>query len=253
MPRKWCQAKPCYVEDRVTADACVIKMLRSPHAHALITHLDVSKAEALPGVVHVITHLNCPDIYYTPGGQSAPEPSPLDRRMFGKKMRHVGDRVAAVVAESEEIALEALKLIDVEYEVLKPVMSIDEAMAEDAPVVHDEPVVYVAGAPDTLEDDNSHAAQRGEHMIINFPIGSRPRKNIAASIHGHIGDMDKGFADADVIIERTYNSTQAQQCPTETHICFTRMDGDRLVIHASTQVPWALTPPGRAPRGHETT
>ncbi len=59
------QAKPCYVEDRVTADACVIKMLRSPHAHALITHLDVSKAEALPGVVHVITHLNCPDIYYT--------------------------------------------------------------------------------------------------------------------------------------------------------------------------------------------
>ncbi|NHW87314.1 molybdopterin-dependent oxidoreductase Mo/Fe-S-binding subunit, partial [Escherichia coli] len=112
--------------------------------------------------VHVITHLNCPDIYYTPGGQSAPEPSPLDRRMFGKKMRHVGDRVAAVVAESEEIALEALKLIDVEYEVLKPVMSIDEAMAEDAPVVHDEPVVYVAGAPDTLEDDNSHAAQRGE-------------------------------------------------------------------------------------------
>lgn len=232
---KMVQAKPCYVEDRVTADACVIKMLRSPHAHALITHLDVSKAEALPGVVHVITHLNCPDIYYTPGGQSAPEPSPLDRRMFGKKMRHVGDRVAAVVAESEDIALEALKLIDVEYEVLKPVMSIDEAMAEDAPVVHDEPVVYVAGAPDTLEDDNSHAAQRGEHMIINFPIGSRPRKNIAASIHGHIGDMDKGFADADVIIERTYNSTQAQQCPTETHICFTRMDGDRLVIHASTR------------------
>ncbi|WDB78089.1 molybdopterin-dependent oxidoreductase Mo/Fe-S-binding subunit [Escherichia albertii] len=237
---KMVQAKPCYVEDRVTADACIIKMLRSPHAHALITHLDVSKAEALPGVVHIITHLNCPDIYYTPGGQSAPEPSPLDRRMFGKKMRHVGDRVAAVVAESEEIALEALKLIDVEYEVLKPVMSIDDAMAEDAPVVHDEPVVYVAGAPDTLEEDNSHAAQRGEHMIINFPIGSRPRKNIAASIHGHIGDMDKGFADADVIIERTYNSTQAQQCPTETHICFTRMDGDRLEIHASTQVPWHL-------------
>ncbi len=65
--------------------------------------------------------------------------------------------------------------------------------------------------------------------------------------------MDKGFADADVIIERTYNSTQAQRCPTETHICFARMDGDRLVIHASTQVTMALTPPGRAPRGHETT
>ncbi|NYY78067.1 hypothetical protein DMI69_03875 [Escherichia coli] len=71
-------------------------------------------------------------------------------------------------------------------------MSIDEAMAEDAPVVHDEPVVYVAGAPDTLEDDNSHAAQRGEHMIINFDRFS-PTQNIAASIHGHIGDMDKGL------------------------------------------------------------
>ncbi|KNC95716.1 molybdopterin-dependent oxidoreductase Mo/Fe-S-binding subunit [Trabulsiella odontotermitis] len=235
---KMVQAKPCYVEDRITPDACVIKMLRSPHPHAIITRLDVSKAEAMPGVVHVITHLNCPDIYYTPGGQSAPEPSPLDRRMFSKKLRHVGDRIAAVVAESEEIALAALALIEVDYELLKPVMSIDDAMAEDAPVVHDEPVVYVAGAPDTLEEDNRHATQRGEHMIINFPIGSRPRKNIAASLHGHIGDMEQGFAEADVILERTYRSTQAQQCPTEPHICFTRMDGDRLVIHASTQVPW---------------
>ena len=235
---KMVQAKPCYVEDRVPGDACIIKMLRSPHAHALITHLDVSQAEALPGVVHVITYRNCPDIYYTPGGQSAPEPSPLDRRMFGQKLRHVGDRVAAVVAENEEIALTALKLIHVEYQVLKPVMSIDEAMAEDAPIVHDEPVVYGVGAPDTLEEDNGHATQRGEHMIVNFPIGARPRKNIAASIHGHIGDMEKGFADADVIIERTYRSTQAQQCPAEPHLCFTHMDGDRLVIHASTQVPW---------------
>lgn len=235
---KMVQAKPCYVEDRITADACVVKMLRSPHPHALITHLDVSKAEALPGVVHVITYRNCPDIYYTPGGQSAPEPSPLDRRMFSKKLRHVGDRVAAVVAENEETALAALKLIEVKYQLLKPVMSIDEAMADDAPVVHDEPVIYVAGTPDTLEEDNRHAVDRDEHMIINFPIGSRPRKNIAASIHGHIGDVARGFAEADVIIERTYRSTQAQQCPTETHICFTRMDGDRLVIHASTQVPW---------------
>lgn len=235
---KMVQAKPCYVEDRITPDACVVKMLRSPHAHALLTHLDVSKAEALPGVVHVITWRNCPDIYYTPGGQSAPEPSPLDRRMFSKKMRHVGDRVAAVVAESEEIALQALTLIDVEYQVLKPVMSIDEAMADDAPVVHDEPVVYMAGAPSTLAEDNQDAAQRGEHMIVNFPIGARPRKNIAAAVHGQIGDVAKGFAEADVVIERTYHSTQAQQCPTETHICFTRMDGDRLVIHASTQVPW---------------
>lgn len=235
---KMVQAKPCYVEDRIAADACIIKMLRCPHPHALITHLDVSRAEALPGVVHVITHLNCPDVYYTPGGQSAPEPSPLDRRMFGKKMRHVGDRVAAVVAESEAIALEALKLIEVEYQILRPVMSIDEAMADDAPLIHDEPIVYVNGAPSDLEVQNRGSAQRGEHMIINFPIGARPHDNIAASVHGRIGDVEQGFAQADVVIERTYESTQAQQCPTEPHVCYTYMDGDRLVVHASTQVPW---------------
>ncbi|AIJ07848.1 MULTISPECIES: molybdopterin-dependent oxidoreductase Mo/Fe-S-binding subunit [Edwardsiella] len=235
---KMVQAKPCYVEDRIAADACVIKMLRCPHPHALITHLDVSRAEALPGVVHVITHLNCPDVYYTPGGQSAPEPSPLDRRMFGKKMRHVGDRVAAVVAESEAIALQALQLIEVEYQILRPVMSIDEAMADDAPLIHDEPIVYVNGAPSDLEVQNRGSAQRGEHMIINFPIGARPHDNIAASVHGRIGDVEQGFAQADVVIERTYESTQAQQCPTEPHVCYTYMDGDRLVVHASTQVPW---------------
>lgn len=234
------QAKPCYVEDRIPANTCVIKMLRSPHAHALITHLDVSKAEALPGVVHVITHKNCPDIYYTPGGQSAPEPSPLDRRMFGKKVRHVGDRVAAVVAENEAIALKALSLISVEYEVLKHVLSVDEAKADGAPLVHDEPVIYVNGAPDDLAEQNKNAADRGEHMQINFPIGSKPCKNIAAGVHGHIGDLDKGFKEADVVLERTYESRQVQQCPTEPHICYTYMNGDRLVIHASTQVPWHL-------------
>lgn len=76
--------------------------------------------------------------------------------MFGKKMRYVGDRVVAVVVESEEIAFEVLKFIDVEYEVFKSVMSIDEVMAEDAFVVYDESVVYVVGALDILEDDNSY-------------------------------------------------------------------------------------------------
>lgn len=238
---KMVQAKPCYVEDRVAHDACIIKILRSPHPHALITHLDVSAAEALPGVVHVITHLNCPDIYYTPGGQSAPEPSPLDRRMFGRKLRHVGDRVAAVVAESEEIALAALDLIKVEYQVLPAVMSIDEAMALGAPLVHDEPIVYVNGAPADLAEQNQHSAQRGdEHLIINFPIGAKPHSNIAAAVHGQIGNVTQGFAQADVVLERTYESRQVQQCPTEKHVCYTYMDGDRLVIHASTQVPWHL-------------
>ncbi|MGF1878381.1 molybdopterin-dependent oxidoreductase Mo/Fe-S-binding subunit [Photobacterium frigidiphilum] len=235
---KMVQAKPCYVEDRIPANACVVKVLRSPHPHAWITHLDVSKAEALPGVVSVITHLNCPDIPYTPGGQSAPEPSPLDRRMFGQKMRHVGDRVAAVVAESPEIAEHALTLIDVEFDVLKPVMSIDEARAEEAPIIHNEPIEYGVGAPDDLEEQNANADPREGKLIVNFPIGCFPRKNIAASVRGHIGDLNKGFEEADVIIERTYESKQVQQLPVETHICYSYMDGERLVMHDSTQVPW---------------
>ena len=235
---KMLQAKPCYVEDRIPADACVIKMLRSPHAHAWISHLDVSKAEALPGVVSVITHRNCPDIAYTPGGQTAPEPSPLDRRMFGQKMRHVGDRVAAVVAESVDIANEALKLIDVEYDVLKPVMTIDEARAPDAPIVHNEPIEYGVGAPEDLEQQNANADPREGKLIVNFPIGCEPRKNIAAGVHGRIGDINKGFAEADVVLERTYESKQVQQLPVETHICYSYMDGDRVIMHDSTQVPW---------------
>ena len=235
---KMVQAKPCYVEDRIPADACVIKMLRSPHPHAWIKHLDVSKAEALPGVVSVITHKNCPDVPYTPGGQSAPEPSPLDRRMFGQKMRPVGDRVAAVVAESPEIAEQALKLIEVEYDVLKPVLTIDEAMAEEAPIIHNEPIEYGVGAPDDLEEQNRDADPREGKLVVNFPIGCFPRKNIAASVRGHIGDLNKGFEEADVILERTYESKQVQQLPVETHICYSYMDGERLVMHDSTQVPW---------------
>lgn len=235
---KMVQAKPCYVEDRIPESACVLKMLRSPHAHAWITKLDVSKAEALDGVVKIITYKNCPDIPYTPGGQSAPEPSPLDRRMFCQKLRHVGDRVAAVVAESVEIAEQALALIEVEYDVRKAVITIDEARAEGAPLVHNGPIEYGVGAPDDLDEQNANADPREGKVIVNFPIGCFPRKNIAASVRGHIGDLAKGFEEADHIIERTYESKQVQQIPTETHICYSYMDGDRLVMHDSTQVPW---------------
>ena len=237
---KMIQAKPCYVEDSIPPGTAVIKMLRSPHPHAVIKGLDVSRAEKVPGVIHIITHKNCPDVYYTPGGQTAPEPSPLDRRMFSKKVRHVGDRVAAVVAETEAIALEAIQLIEVDYELLPAVMGIDEAAAPGAAIVHDEKIEYVSGAPDDLAEQNKKAVDRGEKMIINFPIGARPQQNVAASVHGLLGDPEVGFKVADVTIERTYYSKQVQQCPVEPHICHTYMDGDRLIVRASTQVPWHI-------------
>ncbi len=227
-----------FVEDKVPPTACHLKILRSPYAHAYIKSIDVSEAEALPGVVFIVTHENCPDVYYNQAGQGFPEPSPYDRRMFSQKVRHVGDRVAGVVAETEEIAKEALKLIKVEYEALPPVLSIEDAEAPDAPIVHNGAVEYVVGAPDDL--DNSNVDPREGKIIYQFPIHARPHENIAAYVDGGIGDIEKGFEEADVVIEREYRTGQIQCTALEPHIVYTKMEAGRLVIHASTQVPWHL-------------
>ena len=125
--------KDSYVADFVPNDALIIKMLWSPHAHARIKKLDVSKAEKMPGVKAVLWYGNVPRIAHCTAGQGFPEPSPYDTFMFDKKVRFVGDRVAAVAAETEEQALAALEVIKVEYELLKPVFTLDEAMAPGAP------------------------------------------------------------------------------------------------------------------------
>lgn len=236
--RKLVKGEKAFVEDMVVPGSCIIKMLRSPHASAYIKEINVESAEALPGVVLVMTYKNTPDVYYTPAGQGFPEPSPYDRRMFSEKLHHYGDRVAAVVAESEEIALAALSLIDVEYEVLTPVLSIEEAEAEGAVIIHNSVVSYAVGAPDDLAEKNKGADMRDGRIEIQFPIGADPHANIAASVSGSIGDIERGFGEADVVIERTYRTSQVQCTPCETHVVHTRMDGDRIVIHASTQVPW---------------
>ncbi|PJB44068.1 MAG: molybdopterin-dependent oxidoreductase Mo/Fe-S-binding subunit [Deltaproteobacteria bacterium CG_4_9_14_3_um_filter_63_12] len=232
------RAGKAYVEDRVDADACHIKLLRSPYAHAYIKSIDTSAAEAMPGVVMVVTHKNCPDINYSQAGQGYPEPSPYDRKMFGEKVRHIGDRVAAVMAESRELAAAALEKIVVEYEVLEPVLTIAEASAAGAPRVHKGPVDFISGTPDDL--DNSDADPRDGRITYLFPIHADIRRNIAASVSGGIGDLDKGFAEADVILERTYKSSQVQCTPLEPHAVYTKLVEGRLVVHAATQVPWHL-------------
>ncbi len=229
-----------FVEDMVEPGACVLKMLRSPHAHAVITKIDTSKAEKVPGVVTIITHKNCPDKMYTSAGQGFPEPSPYDKRMFSKKLYHVGDRVAAVVAETEEIALQAIEKIDVTYKVLQPIFTVDQAKDPNAPVVHGGPIEYVVGAPDNLKELNKNAQKDEDSTIFQFPLHGNPHKNIAASVTGGIGDIEKGLKEADVVVERTYETSQVQCTPMEPHIVYTKMDGDRLVIHAATQVPYHL-------------
>lgn len=237
---KLARGERAFVEDMVEPGACVLKMLRSPHAHAYVRKIDTSKAEKVPGVVFILTHENCPDVYYNQAGQGFPEPSPYDRKLVSEKVRHVGDRVAAIVAESAEAAEEAARRIKVEYEVLPPVLTIDDAAAPGAPLVHNSRLEYVVGAPDDLDDDNRKADPRDGRIIYQFPIHADPRRNVAAGVHGGIGDVEAGLREADVVLEREYESAQVQCTPVETHVVYTRMDGDRLVIHASTQVPWHL-------------
>jgi putative selenate reductase molybdopterin-binding subunit len=230
------QGERAFVEDRVAADACHLAMLGSPHAHAYIRSIDTTAAKAMPGVVAVLTHLNCPDKVYTTAGQGFPEPSPHDQRMFSRKVRHVGDRVAAVLAESAEEARAALATIAVEYDVLTPVLSIAQAKAPGAPVVHAGEVRYVVGDPPdgtTVTGDG-----RDDPIVYQFPLHADPHHNLAASVSGGIGDMDRGFAEADVVLERRYKGNRVQCTPLETHVVYAKIDGGRLVLHASTQVPW---------------
>ncbi len=232
------QGGKAFVEDRYEPGTCHLKILGSPHAAAYITSIDTSAAEAMPGVVLVLTHLNTPDVYYGSAGQGFPEPSPYDRRMFGEKLRHVGDRVAAVVAESEAIAEAALQAIKVEYELLPPVLTIEQAKAQGAPVVHGGEIEYVVGAPSDL--DPTPLDPRDGKVVYQFPIGAAPRANVAASVSGGIGDVAKGFAEAEVIVEREYQTSQVQCTPLEPHSVYTKLVEGRLVVHASTQVPWHL-------------
>ena len=204
--------RPKFAGDLDLPGTLCVKILHSPHAHARIAEIDASEAESLPGVACVLTHQNTPLTRYTTAGQGYPEPSPYDARMFDTKVRFVGDRVAAVAAETEEIALEALKKIRVRYEELPAILSVDGALAAGAPIIHDEkdsPGIYDAA------------------------------KNIAADVDIDVGDVAQGFAESDVIVETVCETQYAQHAPIEPHVVLTNLDEDgRLVIRSSTQVPF---------------
>jgi putative selenate reductase molybdopterin-binding subunit len=211
---KLATGRPAFVDDVELRGMLIGKILPSPHAHARIKRIDASKARALKGVHAVLTHEDVPRVSYTSAGQSWPEPSPHDMRSLDDKVRFVGDRVAAIAAESAEIALRAMHLIEVEYEVLPAVLDLLDAMAPGAPVIHDEP------------DSKGFA-----HHDFS--------RNIAAQILATHGDVEQGFAESDLVIERTYRVPKVQQTSIEPHITITFWDEDgRLVVRTSTQVPF---------------
>ncbi len=227
-----------FVEDRVEPSSHILYVLRSPFAHAYVRKIDISKALEVDGVDDIITAFNCPDVYYMQAGQGNPEPSPYDRRLLNRKVRHVGDRVAAIIARDKDSAEKAAALISVTYDPIKPVFTVEEAMAEGAPLVHNGIAEYVSGAPEDLDEYNRSADRDEEKVIYQFPLHGDIRHNIAAGAHGGIGDIEKGFQEADAVIDSTYQTSQPQCTPLEPHVCYGRIEGGRLILNCSTQVPY---------------
>jgi len=211
---KLAAGRPVFTDDVAAALEGMLygALLTSPHAHARIKHIDARAARELPGVHAVLTHEDVPRVKYASGGQSYPQPPPFDQVSLDDKVRHVGDRVAIVAAETPELAQRALRLIEVEYEVLPHVLDSEEAMREGAPVIHDE-----------LDTEGVYDA----------------RRNIVHHIEAEVGDREAQWARADHIFEGEYRTAQQQQAHIEPHVCITYWDEDgRLVVRSSTQVPF---------------
>jgi putative selenate reductase molybdopterin-binding subunit len=212
--QKLVQGRPVFTDDFRLERMLYGALLTSPHAHARIKHIDASRARALPGVHAVLTHEDLPRVKYASGGQSYPQPLPYDQVCLDDKVRHVGDRVAVVAAETPELAQQALELIKVEYEVLPAVVDPEQAMQDGAPVIHDEP-----------DTEGIHDSQH----------------NIVYHIEAQVGDVEAAYAEAEHVFEGTYRTPQQQHVHLEPHVCITYWDeDDRLVIRTSTQVPFHI-------------
>lgn len=207
--------KPVYTDDIAPKDCLVVKVLRSPHAHAEILEIKKDIAEKLPGIVCVLTYEDVPQKRFTMAGQTYPEPSPYDRLILDKRVRFVGDAVAIVAGETEKAVDQAMKVIKVKYDVLEPVLDFHEA--KDNPIlVHPE--------------DNWQAL---------CPVGADNKRNLCASGLEEHGDVDKVIAESDVVVENTYHTKAVEQTMMETFRTYTQMDTyGRLNIISSTQVPF---------------
>lgn len=207
---------PVFADDIDLKDMLHAKILWSPHAHAIIKKIDTSKAESVDGVKAVLTYKDVPRIPFTTAGQGAPEPSPYDTFILDRKVRFVGDRVAAVAAITPEIAQRAVELIEVEYEVLPAVLDMRTALRRGAPIIHDE-----------------------KEACIPIPVMYEPKKNLVAHVDMEFGDLKKGFEEADFVFENEYETHYATHAPMEPHVVITYLDENaRLIIRTSTQVPF---------------
>jgi putative selenate reductase molybdopterin-binding subunit len=190
------------------------KLLWSPHAHARILSIDTSEAAALPGVHAVLSWENTPRVPYTRACQETPEPSPKDTFLFDNKVRYVGDRVAAVAAESPKLADQALRLIRVEYEPLPALLDYRSSGDRPVTIIHDQ-----ADSQDIAD----------------------PALNLCSSTRLSTGDSRAGFAEADAICAQSFQTQRVQHALAETHRAITWLDDNgRLIVRSGTQVPFLL-------------
>ena len=207
--------RPLYTDDLViNNNSLIVKLLRSPHAYARIADIDTSIAKKVPGVEAIFTYHDVPNTMFTLAGQSYPEPSPYDRKILDEYVRYVGDPVAIIAAIDEKTAEKAMKLIKVKYEVLDAVIDYEKALDSDI-LVH------------------------REAAHTNFPIGYDNKRNLASSYLETKGDVEKGFAESDVIIEETYYTQPQIHAMMETYrtACYLDAQG-RLNVISSTQIPF---------------
>ena len=205
--------KPVYTDDLAPKDCLVVKVLRSPYAHALIQEIKTDTAMKVPGIVCVLTYQDCPNKRFTMAGQTYPEPSPYDRLILDQRVRFVGDAVAIVAGETEEAVDRSLKMIKVKYEVLEPLLDFRKAKDNEI-LVHPE--------------DNWESL---------CPVGADNKRNLCASEENVYGDLEGTFAKCKYVVEETYHTKANQQAMMETFRTFTYMDAyGRLNVVSSTQV-----------------
>lgn len=209
--------KAVYTNDLAPSDCLIVKIIRSPYAHALIKDINTTRAEAVPGIECILTYKDCPDKRFTMAGQTYPEPSPYDRLILDQRMRFVGDAAAIVAGTSEEAVKKAMKLVKIKYEVLEPVL--DFRKAKDNPIlVHPE-----------------------ENWKSLCPVGADNKRNLCAHEVTEDGDIEAVLASCDYVIDRVYHTKANQQAMMETFRTYTYLDAyGRLNVVSSTQVPFHI-------------